>query len=157
MHHYTALIEWQRGGQPFNDNRYSRGHDWKFDGGAVVPGSSSPLSVPLPMSIESSVDPEEALVAAASSCHMLVFLWLACKQGYTVDSYSDQAVGTMTRNTKGKFAFTLITLRPHIVFSGAVQPSPEQLDELHHQAHDDCYIANTLACDIVVEAPIAAT
>ncbi|MFZ6646745.1 OsmC family protein [Undibacterium sp. TJN25] len=152
MHHYTSHIEWQRGEQPFTDNRYSRGHDWKFDGGAVVPGSSSPLSVPLPMSIAANVDPEEALVAAASSCHMLVFLWLACKQGYTVDSYRDQAIGILDKIAKGKLAFTLITLRPRIVFSGALQPSAAQLDELHHQAHDGCYIANSLACDIVVEA-----
>lgn len=152
MHQYTANIEWQRGDQAFTDNRYSRGHAWKFDGGAVVPGSSSPLSVPLPMSIAANVDPEEALVAAASSCHMLVFLWLACKQGYTVDSYSDQAVGIMDKNGKGKLAITLITLRPQIVFSGAQQPSAAQLDALHHQAHDGCYIANSLACDIIVEA-----
>ena len=152
MHLYTANIVWQRGDQAFTDNRYSRGHEWKFDGGAVVPGSSSPLSVPLPMSVAANVDPEEALVAAASSCHMLVFLWLACKQGYTVDSYNDQATGVMDKNSKGKLAITLITLRPHIVFSGARQPDAGQLDELHHQAHDECYIANSLACDIVVEA-----
>lgn len=152
MHRYQAQIRWQRGQQTFTDNLYSRAHDWQFDGGLTVPASSSPLSVPLPMSVAAHVDPEEALVAAASSCHMLFFLWLACKQGYTVDSYSDLAVGEMDKNALGKIAITRIVLRPQIVFSGAQQPTPQQLAALHHQAHEDCYIANSLRAEIVIEA-----
>jgi organic hydroperoxide reductase OsmC/OhrA len=153
MHQYTAQIVWQRGDDVFSDNRYNRGHLWKFDGGAVVPGSSSPLSVPLPMSKAENVDPEEALVASASSCHMLVFLWLACKRGYVIDSYQDNAVGIMDKNARGKLAITRIVLKPQIVFSGDNRPNAEQLEHLHHQAHDECYIANTLNSEIVVETP----
>lgn len=152
MHQYQAKIHWQRGDQAFSDNLYSRAHDWQFDGGLTVPASSSPLSVPLPMSVAANVDPEEALVAAASSCHMLFFLWLACKQGFTVDSYTDNAVGSMAKNEFGKIALTLISLRPQIVFSGAKLPSAEELAALHHQSHEDCYIANSLRADIVIEA-----
>lgn len=152
MHEYQAKIHWQRGDQVFADNLYSRAHDWQFDGGLTVPASSSPLSVPLPMSVAANVDPEEALVAAASSCHMLFFLWLACKQGFTVDSYTDKAVGTMAKNEIGKLAITRISLRPKIVFSGIRLPTSEQLTALHHQAHEDCYIANSLRAEIVVEA-----
>ena len=119
MHQYQARIHWQRGDQGFTDNLYSRAHDWTFDGGLTVPASSSPLSVPLPMSVAANVDPEEALVAAASSCHMLFFLWLAAKQGFTVDQYTDQATGIMSKNAQGKIAMTRINLRPKIVFSGA--------------------------------------
>jgi organic hydroperoxide reductase OsmC/OhrA len=152
MHHYQAQIHWQRGAQNFTDNLYSRAHDWTFDGGLTVPASSSPLSVPLPMSVAANVDPEEALVAAASSCHMLVFLWLACKQGFTVDSYTDKAVGKMDKNEFGKLAITRISLRPAIAFSGVRVPTAEELANLHHQAHEECYIANSLRAEIIVEA-----
>lgn len=153
MHHYEASVVWTRGEQPFSDNKYSRAHELIFDGGARVPGSSSPLSVPLPMSVPENVDPEEALVAAASSCHMLVFLYVACKQGYVVDSYQDHAIGIMDKNGAGKYAITHITLRPRIVFGGARQPSASELDALHHAAHEDCYIANSILARIVVETP----
>jgi organic hydroperoxide reductase OsmC/OhrA len=152
MHQYQAKIHWQRGDQTFSDNLYSRAHDWQFDGGLTVPASSSPLSVPLPMSVAANVDPEEALVAAASSCHMLFFLWLACKQGFTVDSYTDNAVASMAKNELGKIAITRISLRPQIVFSGEKLPSADELAALHHQSHEDCYIANSLRADIVIEA-----
>ncbi|MDO8654299.1 MAG: OsmC family protein [Undibacterium sp.] len=151
-HEYQAEIHWQRGDQAFTDNLYSRAHEWRFDGGLVVPASSSPLSVPLPMSVAANVDPEEALVAAASSCHMLFFLWLAGKQGFIVDQYTDQALGVMAKNALGKIAITHITLRPQIVFSGALQPTAEQLAALHHQSHEDCYIANSLRAEIIIEA-----
>ena len=124
-----------------------------FDGGAVVPASSSPLHVPLPMSVAANVDPEEALVAAASSCHLLVFLYVACKRGFVVDSYLDQATGFMGRNNAGKEAITRIVLRPKIVFSGERRPSAAELDELHHAAHEDCYIANSIKSEITVESP----
>jgi organic hydroperoxide reductase OsmC/OhrA len=153
MHTYLATTTWNRGEQQFSDNKYSRAHELIFDGGARVPASSSPLSVPEPMSVAANVDPEEALVAAASSCHLLVFLYVACKAGFVVDSYLDQAVGEMNKNAAGKFAFTRIILRPKIVFSGARQPSADELEALHHAAHDDCYIANSIKAEIVVETP----
>lgn len=152
MHQYQAQILWQRGEQKFSDNLYSRAHEWQFDGGLTVPASSSPLSVPLPMSVAGNVDPEEALVAAASSCHMLFFLWLAARQGFIVDRYTDKAVGIMEQDARGKMAITRITLRPDINFSGELQPTAEQLAALHHQSHEDCYIANSLRAEITIEA-----
>lgn len=150
MHQYQATIVWQRDQQLFLDKRYSRSHEWIFDGGARVPASSSPLSVPPPMSNPANVDPEEALVAAASSCHMLFFLAFAARQGFTVDSYTDQALGVMDKNGEGRIAMTRITLRPQIVFSGK-QPTTQELAALHHQSHEECYIANSLKAEIVVE------
>lgn len=154
MHKYEATISWERGEQKFVDNRYSRAHEWMFDGGVRIPASSSPLSVPLPMSVAANVDPEEAFVAAASSCHMLVFLYMAAKRGFVVDSYLDQAVGMMEKNSAGKLAITRITLRPKIVFSGERQPTPGELDALHHDAHEDCYIANSIKAEVVVESVV---
>ena len=152
-HEYKALIAWQRGaGEPFTDLKFSRAHQWSFDGGITVPGSSSPLSVRLPYSRAEAVDPEEALVAALSSCHMLTFLYLAAKQGLVVDSYEDDAVGVMTKNARGKLFISKVTLRPHISFAGDRQPSATQLDELHHHAHEECYIANSVLTEVVIEA-----
>ena len=150
MHKYEARITWQRDGAKFSDNRYSRGHEWSFDGGAVVRASSSPLTVPLPCSVAEAVDPEEALVAATSSCHMLWFLWLAARRDFVVDSYADEAFGVMEKNADGKLAFTRITLRPRIAFSGNKQPTAEELAALHHTAHEECFIANSLKCEVVV-------
>jgi organic hydroperoxide reductase OsmC/OhrA len=149
---YTAHVRWQRqAGEPFTDNRYNRRHEWRFDGGAVVPGSSSPHSVRLPYSDASAVDPEEALVAAASSCHLLTFLYLAAKAGWLVDAYEDDAVGLMARNEQGRLAITHITLRPAIRFGGAREPTAAELAQLHHDAHEQCYIANSLKSEIVCE------
>ncbi|TFW06047.1 OsmC family peroxiredoxin [Oxalobacteraceae bacterium OM1] len=152
MHTYEATVTWKRDGQAFVDNRYSRGHAWTFDGGAQVQASSSPLSVPLPMSVAEAVDPEEALVAAASSCHMLFFLSYAAKGGCVVDSYVDHAVGVMEKNGEGKVAITRITLKPRITFAGERRPSAEELAHWHHGSHERCYIANSLKADIVIEA-----
>ncbi len=152
---FTATLAWQRNDQPFLDQRYSRAHEWIFDGGLRVPASSSPLSVPLPMSNADNVDPEEALVAATSSCHMLFFLSIAAKRGHVVDSYNDHAVGLLAKNADGKLAMTRITLRPHVVFAGTNRPDPDELAAIHHEAHDKCYIANSLKADVVVEAPLA--
>lgn len=149
MKQFDARVAWQRDGQPFLDGRYSRTHAWCFDGGLQVPASSSPLSVPLPMSDAAAVDPEEALVAAASSCHMLFFLSLAAGRGITVDSYVDEALGLLGQDIEGRMAMTRIELRPVIVFAGA-QPSQEALDALHHEAHARCYIANSLKSEVVV-------
>jgi organic hydroperoxide reductase OsmC/OhrA len=153
MHSYFARTEWRRGDQPFSDNKYSRAHTLVFDGGLRIPGSSSPLSVPEPMSVAANLDPEEALVSAASSCHMLVFLFVAYKAGFIVDSYDDDAVGYMDKNAHGRLAITRIVLRPAIVFSDR-QPSATELDALHHAAHEDCYIANSIKAEIVVEPPL---
>ncbi len=150
MHRYEATIRWQRDQQAFVDNRYSRAHEWLFDGGARVAASSSPLSVPLPMSVAANVDPEEALVAATSSCHMLFFLWLAASAGHVVDSYVDPAFGVMEKNDEGRMAITRIVLRPEIVFAGAA-PSPDELARLHDDAHHQCYIANSLKAEVVVQ------
>ncbi|MFL9923807.1 OsmC family protein [Herbaspirillum lusitanum] len=152
MHKYTATVTWQRDNAVFSDNRYSRAHSWSFDGGARVPASSSPLSVPLPMSEAANVDPEEALVAATSSCHMLFFLSLAARRKLIVDSYTDAAEAVMEKNAEGKIAITRITLRPQIVFADGTQPEQAVLDELHHAAHEQCYIANSLKAEVVVEA-----
>lgn len=151
MHRYDARIAWSRAGAPFTDNRYSRGHEWSFDGGVTIPASSSPLTVPLPYSVAAAVDPEEALVAAASSCHMLWFLALAARRGFVVDGYVDEAYGVMTPNAAGKLAFERITLRPRIDFAGERQPTEGEVQALHHRAHAECFIANSLRCEVVVE------
>ena len=150
MHRYEARVAWQREGAAFTDQRYSRGHAWTFDGGVTVPASSSPLSVPLPYSVAAAVDPEEALVAATSSCHMLWFLALAAKQGFVVDRYVDDAFGVMERNAAGKQMITRITLRPAIEFRGDATPTAAQLEALHHRAHEECYIANSIKSEVVV-------
>jgi organic hydroperoxide reductase OsmC/OhrA len=148
---FEAKLEWHRNGQDFLGQRYSRAHEWQFDGGQRVPASSSPLSVPLPMSDAAAVDPEEALVAAASSCHMLFFLSIAAKRGHTVDSYRDHAIGLLEKDKEGKMAMTRITLRPAIAFAGTAPPGAGELHAIHHEAHDKCYIANSLKTEVVVE------
>lgn len=150
MAEYVATIEWSRGNQPFLDQKYSRVHDWRFDGGAVLKGSPAPTSVPAPMSDPSAVDPEEALVAAVSSCHMLFFLAFAAKAGFVVDRYRDDAVGTMGKDDRGKTAITEVVLRPDITFSGA-GPDAVALTDLHHRAHEACYIANSIRGEVRVE------
>jgi organic hydroperoxide reductase OsmC/OhrA len=151
MKQFEARLAWRRGAQPFLDQTYSRAHTWQFDGGLTVPASSSPLSVPLPMSDAAAVDPEEALVAAASSCHMLLFLSLAAQRGFIVDAYDDEAIGEMDRDGDGRIAMTVIRLRPVIAFGGDKQPDGAALAALHHAAHERCYIANSLKTAIVVE------
>ncbi|HSC83921.1 MAG TPA: OsmC family protein [Pseudomonas sp.] len=148
---YQAEILWSRGDQVFLDNRYDRGHRWRFDGGIEVPASSSPHVVPLPFSRETAVDPEEAFVASLSSCHMLWFLSLAAEAGFCVDDYRDQAEGRMGRNAAGKLAMTRVTLRPAVRFSGATQPSAAQLEALHHAAHEQCFIANSVHSEVRCE------
>lgn len=151
MHRYEARISWQRDGATFSDNRYSRGHEWSFDGGVTVRASSSPLTVKAPYSVAEAVDPEEALVAATSSCHMLWYLSLAGRQGFIVDRYADDAFGVMEKNADGKVAFTRITLRPQIEFAGEKLPSAAEIAALHHSAHEECFIANSLKCEVVIE------
>ncbi len=148
---HIATVEWTRTtGAPFTDLRYPRAHVWRFDGGAVVPASSAPSSVKVPLSDPAAVDPEEALVAAVSSCHMLFFLAFAAGAGLVVDSYRDEAVGRLGPIGNGRKAMAEITLRPAVAFSGSVQPSEAVLADLHHRAHDACYIANSLKTPVVV-------
>lgn len=154
-HQYNAKVNWSRGGASFTDQRYSREHMWTFDGGIQVKASSSPLSVKLPYSVAEAVDPEEALVAALASCHMLTFLYVAAKQGFVVDDYADDAVGEMTKNEHGKLWVSRIILSPAIKFTGDKRPSPEQLHELHHLAHEECYIANSIKGEVVVEGTMS--
>lgn len=151
MGEYTATITWQRAGATFTDRRYSRAHRWRFDGGVDVPASASPTVVPLPMSDPAGVDPEEALVAALSSCHMLTFLDLAAQRGFVVDDYRDVAVGRLGKNAAGKVAVTVVTLRPAIRFAGDRQPTAAELESLHHAAHEGCFIASSVTTDVRVE------
>ena len=148
---HSARIRWERGDQPFIDSRYSRAHRWLFDGGAEVPGSSSPDVVPPPMSDAGAVDPEEAFVASISSCHMLWFLALAAARKYRVDRYDDVAEGVMEKDAAGRMAITRVTLRPAAAFSGDKLPSREDIERLHHQAHERCFIANSVKTAIACE------
>ncbi len=151
MAHYTADVLWHRSEQPFLDNRYSRRHRIVFDGGVEIPGSSSPHVVPLPYSDASAVDPEEAFVAALASCHMLCFLSVAAKQGFRVDRYFDAAIGVMEKNASGKLAMTVVTLRPDVAFSGERLPTRQELETMHHQAHEECFIASSVRTDVRCE------
>jgi organic hydroperoxide reductase OsmC/OhrA len=151
MHTYTATISWKSdSAEAFAANKYTRGHDWSFDGGVTVPASSSPLSVRLPYSVEAAVDPEEALVAAASSCHMLSFLYVGAKAGFNVSSYRDEAVGEMSTDS-GKQWISRIILDPQIEWAGDTRPADNDLRKLHHEAHELCYIANSIKSDVVVK------
>jgi len=152
MSEYTAVITWQRNGAAFTDNRYSRGHRWSFDGGVDVPASSSPHVVPLPLSVAAAVDPEEAFVASLASCHMLSFLYVAAKQGFLVERYRDEAIGTLAKNADGKLAMTQVTLHPAVSFAHAKRPSATQHEALHHEAHELCFIASSVKTDVRCEA-----
>jgi len=152
---YTAEILWLRGEQPFTDNRYSRRHLLRFDGGVEVPGSSSPHVVPLPMSDASAVDPEEAFVSSLSSCHMLWFLSIAARRKFRVDRYFDAAVGTMGKDSAGREAMLTVTLRPDVRFSGASIPTPEEIAEMHHEAHEECFLANSVKTELRCEPVLA--
>jgi organic hydroperoxide reductase OsmC/OhrA len=152
LHRYQARIEWKRAEATFSGGRYSRAHEWSFDGGVRVPASASPSLVPAPYCVAQAVDPEEALVASASSCHLLWFLSIAAKRGYVVESYVDDAFGIMDKNSDGKLFISRITLRPAVVFCADKAPSDEELRSLHHAAHEECFIANSLKSEVVVEA-----
>jgi organic hydroperoxide reductase OsmC/OhrA len=147
----AAEIHWSRGDQAFTDNRYSRAHVWRFDGGIEVPASSSPSIVPLPYSNAHAVDPEEAFVASLSSCHMLWFLSLAATVGWVVDRYEDRADGVLAKNGEGRLVMATVTLRPLVTFAGERQPSAAEVDALHHRAHEDCFLANSVRTEILCE------
>ncbi|MCB1915298.1 MAG: OsmC family protein [Rhodocyclaceae bacterium] len=147
MSEYRTEVIWRRGDQDFLDNRYSRRHVWRFDGGAEVLASSSPQVVPVPYSDELGVDPEEAFVAALASCHMLWFLSIAARQGYRVDVYRDAATGRMSRDERGRLAITVVTLRPQVSFADSV-PDAQLLQALHGEAHEECFIANSVRTEV---------
>lgn len=148
---YRATVDWRLAdGEDFPAGRYSRAHTMTFDEGLTVPGSASPHVVRAPFSMEAAVDPEEAFVASISACHMLWFLHIARDAGLTVLSYRDEAEGVMARNPEGKLAMTKVTLKPYIVFKDN-QPSGVELDQLHHRAHEECYIANSVRTEVAVE------
>jgi organic hydroperoxide reductase OsmC/OhrA len=151
MSEYAMTVEWERREAVFTDNKYSRAHVWHFDGGVSVPASSSPHVVRVPYSDPANVDPEEAFVAALASCHMLSFIYVAARRGFVVDRYRDQAVGVMAKNEAGRLAMTRVTLRPHTVFSGSRHPSEEDVHAMHHEAHEECYIANSVRTEVVTE------
>ena len=154
MSDHSATILWQRGSQPFIDKRYSRRHEWHFDGGAVVAGSSSPHAVRVPFSDPAAVDPEEAFVASLSSCHMLWFLDIAARSGWVVDDYRDEALGVLAPGADGKLVMTRVTLRPAVKFGGDKQPDAAQLNALHHEAHAECFIANSVKSEVRCEPVI---
>lgn len=148
MAHYTAEIVWERGTQDFLSNRYSRLHRLRFDGGAELAGSSSPHVVPPPLSDTSAVDPEEMFVASLSSCHMLWFLSIAARNKFCVDRYVDAATGEMSKNESGKLVMSVVTLKPDVTFSGERIPTRTQLDAMHHEAHEECFIANSVKSEV---------
>lgn len=156
MHTYTAHVLWSRGDQDFLDNRYSRRHRIEFDGGAVLPGSSSPHVVRVPLSDPAAVDPEESFVASLSSCHMLWFLSIAAGRGFRVDRYSDRAEGVMTKNARGRLYVSAVTLRPEVSFSGERLPSADELHAMHHEAHEECFIANSVLTEVRCEPVLQA-
>jgi organic hydroperoxide reductase OsmC/OhrA len=143
---HKATIHWTRGGKAFGYKTYSRDHVWRFENGVEVPASAAPAYLGNP----ERVDPEGALVAALSSCHMLTFLALAANRGFVVDSYEDRAVGVLEKNAQGKLAITRVELRPKIAFSGPKTPSPADMEWLHDKAHRECFIANSVTTEVRV-------
>lgn len=151
MSEYKTVVTWNRNGAVFTDNRYSREHRWMFDGGIEVPASASPHVVPLPLSVQEAVDPEEAFVVSLSSCHMLAFLSIAAKAGFLVESYRDEAVGILAKDDSGKLAMTCVTLYPDVHFGGSKLPNWDEVVELHHKAHEECFIARSVKTDVRCE------
>ena len=151
MHEYQATISWERSTIDSSLRRYSRAHTWTFDGGLAVPASASPHIVPPPYSVAAAIDPEEAFVASLSSCHLLWFLDLAARNGFRVESYIDKAVGVIEKNDAGKMAITRVTLQPKATFAGEKLPTTAEIDALHHAAHEECFIANSVKSDVRCE------
>ena len=150
MTSYTATVLWTRDDAAFTDGQYSRAHEIAFDGGVTMPASSSPHIVKLPLSREDAVDPEEMFVASLSSCHMLFFLDFSRRAGFVIDAYSDQAEGVMGKDERGRIAMTQVKLNPIVIWAGDKQPAPEDVRELHHKAHEACFIANSFRGDVAI-------
>ena len=154
MSNYFATVSWKNQDEDFVANAYSRAHEWHFDGGAVVAASASPHIVPTPWSRPENVDPEEAFVAALASCHMLFFLSIAAGKKLEVLAYTDTADGLMEKNPVGQFAMTRVTLKPKVEFAEGTAVSETELAQIHHLAHDKCFIANSVTSEIVIEPQI---
>ncbi|MDX2214850.1 MAG: OsmC family protein [Oculatellaceae cyanobacterium bins.114] len=152
MSEHFAIVQWYRSQEKFTDNRYSREHTWRFDGGAEVSASASPHVVPEPYSNAAYIDPEEAFIASLSSCHMLWFLSIAAKQKFVVESYVDQAVGIMDKNEQGKLAITTVYLRPQVAFAEDHSPTTQQIETMHEEAHHSCFLASSVKSAVIVEA-----
>ena len=152
MAEHTATIRWALpgNGEAFLKGRYSREHTWSFDGGVTVPASPAPSVIPVPFSNPAGVDPEEAYVAAIASCHMLSFLYVAMRAGVVVERYEDDAVGVMRKNERGAIWVGAVTLRPRIVYGGSNCPTPAEVDHLHHLAHEQCFIANSVKTEVLI-------
>jgi organic hydroperoxide reductase OsmC/OhrA len=150
MAQHKAKIEWKCETPDFRLGKYTREHTWTFDGGLTVPASAAPAVVPAPWSNPANVDPEEAFVAAISSCHMLTYLHVARLAGFQIDSYGDEAVGDMAKNERGVAWVAVVTLNPQIVYGGDKRPTHEQEAELHHKAHDGCFISQSVKTEVKV-------
>ena len=151
MNTYTATIRWTRDpSTDFSRGQYSRAHEWVFDGGVTVPASPSPHVVPQPWSDLAAVDPEEAFVASLASCHMLFFVDLARRDRLVVDSYVDEAEGVLEKRDDGKMWMSRVTLRPRVNWGGDA-PDEAKISDLHHRAHDACFIANSVTTEVTVE------
>jgi organic hydroperoxide reductase OsmC/OhrA len=148
MSEHKITLEWKRESDTFTYDTYNRNHAWTFEGGSRIAASAAPAY----RGDAALVNPEEAFVAALSSCHMLTFLAVAAKKKFVVDRYTDQAVGTLEKNAQGKLAVTRVRLHPKVAFSGSATPTPEQMTALHEEAHKGCFIANSVTTDVTVEA-----
>ena len=151
MSTYRATVDWRREGD-FAARRYSRGHTLSFDHGLTVPGTAGPANVNPRYAVEGALDPEQAFTASIAACHMLWFLDIAAGAGFVVEAYNDAAEGTLAADASGKQAMTRVVLRPRVTFAGERQPSPAELAALHHEAHEECFIANSVKTEIVVES-----
>ena len=156
MSEHRAHVRWRQAGGPFAWRQYSRAHSWAFDGGLTVPASASPAGVPAPYVDPAAVDPEEAFVAAVSSCHMLTFLFVAARAGFVVEAYDDEAVGRMTPNAHGRLWESHVELAPRVVYADGARPTPAEEADLHHRAHEECYIANSVRTVVTVRGVGAA-
>jgi organic hydroperoxide reductase OsmC/OhrA len=150
MSQHKATVSWKSDNENFLQGKFTRAHTWTFDGGTVVPASASPAVVPAPLSNAAAVDPEEAFVASVSSCHMLTYLWEARKAGFRIDSYDDEAVGEMTKNERGVPWISKIVLHPRIVYGGDKRPTAADEEQLHHKAHEGCFIAQSIKTEVTV-------
>jgi organic hydroperoxide reductase OsmC/OhrA len=153
MAEHKAMIRWasSEDGEAFLKGRFSRAHTWTFDGGLTVPAAAAPSVIPAPFSDPAGVDPEEAYVAAIASCHMMSFLYVAMRAGFVVERYEDDAVGAMRKNERGAIWVGAVTLRPRIDFGAGTRPTPAEVEQLHHRAHEQCFIANSVKTEITVE------
>jgi organic hydroperoxide reductase OsmC/OhrA len=155
---HEARVVWHRGAdERFTDHRYSRRHEWLFDGGARIGASAAPSNAKPPYSDPAAVDPEEAFVAALSSCHMLFFLWLSAQRGFSLFSYEDSALGVMSEDRDGRQWVAKVTLRPRVVFDGEKRPTAAEVESLHHESHERCYLANSVKTQILVEGHATGT